>query len=125
MHRGQRMPWRFACAAIAAMLRSRISRSTTRAGVWSFQRPPGTPIKSSFNIAATVWNHEAVLDESGATIQIRLWLSAFRGLGVQQAQIGHDMLLVIAGQDTVRGRRVFNGWIEWWRLHCRRIPRDR
>jgi hypothetical protein len=37
--------------------------------------------------------------------------------GIQQAQIGHGVLFIIAGQDEISWRRVGNGRIERWSLH--------
>ena len=47
------------------------------------------------------------------------------GLGVQQAKVGYEVLLVITGEGAVRRRRVCNGWIERWSLHQWRIHRSR
>jgi hypothetical protein len=46
-------------------------------------------------------------------------------LGVQQAQVGHEVLLIITRQDAVRWRRDCNERIERRRLHLRRIHRGR
>ena len=43
--------------------------------------------------------------------------SAPSASGVEQAEIGDEVLLVVAGQDAVRWRRIGDGRIKRWRLH--------
>lgn len=45
--------------------------------------------------------------------------------GVQQAQIGDEVLLVIAREDAVGWRRVCDKGIERWRMHQARIHQGR